>query len=140
MNEYKLEHRLPTIEYFLSEYKNKSVCLYTANKPNEDFQCWAEDYFSDVYYFMESEYNTMLADIVYLDEKLPPYELLSLLCKSYDKLRIGGLLICNYFFDNKPLDEFEDNPRYGLDAFSFVVQHRVDVLYKGNQIIFKKLG
>jgi len=150
MNEYEFEHRQPTIEHFLSEYKNNEAIIGVPKLGNfqaiSDFTSWANGFFS----LFECHIGRLSidddltkdnnCDIIYIDEDLPPFETLQLLTEGFNALKIGGILICNNYFSNKPQDDFEKNTRYGIDAFCFTVQYRIDILYKGNQIILKKLG
>ena len=146
LNDYKFEHCQPTIEHFLTEFKGKDVKIYTprgseASNENIDFANWSKSFFKSVVYanprFWYVDGNK--AHIAYINFNGKPYELLKYLCDAFDYLKTGGILICNHFYENCPNDDFEQNPRYGLDAFAFVTQYRQDILYKGNQIIIKKL-
>jgi len=140
MNEYKFEHCIPALEKHLKGIKEPRIYLPGTNQG--EVLAWAYGYFDNV--SLVSGVDRILlrtpCDISFINEDMKPYELAKLLFQAYDNTKIGGHIVCNHFYENRPEDEFEANPRYGIDAFSFLVQHRTDVLFKGNQIILRKLG
>lgn len=136
-NKYEFKHCQPTIEHFLQEFKDKDVKICIPGSENlSAFINWATNYCNSCTIQHE---NIDFCDITYINETVKPYELMKIICKGFDALHKGGYMIINHFFDNKPDDDFEKNPRYAIDAFCFLTQFDIDILFKGNQIIIKKL-
>lgn len=153
MKNYTFKDRKATLEHFISEYKCSDT-IYT--RIYGDSYLKFEKLFCDIFkdkakhfYIISDDMNAEefyikkvqdKYDIIYIDKFLSPAKLCEILLECFSYMKIGGLLICNYFFDNKPSEDFEKNPRYGIDSFCFVNQFNIDIIFKGSQIIIKKIN
>lgn len=139
MNKYTFEHCKPTLEYFLKEFKLKEKTRILRTSQSEDFCQWVNTFLKNNEIVDIWAPTAGLYDIAYVNINASPYKICNILMNAFNILSYDGIIICNHFFENRPLDEFDKNPRYGIDAFCFVAQNMIDILYKGNQIIIKKI-